>query len=107
MKFEHNICGFFYVSGFYNGKCWLPREGALLGLTALSVFNLDHGQKLDCLPGTAKSNAMMTMERIGMSFEPPPKSIAVNLLSYYSHSSTNLILIKISCWWHVNILKLN
>ena len=81
MKFEHNICGFFDVSGFYNGKCWLPREGALLGSTALSVFNLDHGQKLDCLSDTAKSNAMMTMERIGMSFEPPPKSITVNLLS--------------------------
>ena len=66
---------FFDVSGFYNGKCWLPREGALLGSTALSVFNLDHGQKLDCLSDTAKSNAMMTMERIGMFFEPPPKSI--------------------------------
>ena len=56
MKFEHTICGIFDVTGFYNGKSWLPHEGALPYNNDLVVFNIDHDQKFDCL-SESKENA--------------------------------------------------
>ena len=46
MKFEHSICGFFDVTGFYNGKCWLPRKSAHFGDNNLAVFNIERKKNL-------------------------------------------------------------